>query len=151
MSSSSKLQLQDTSRFPYVLSFASLSELSVTPVDVRRSLQNLKTGEKDVDNLSSDHLRHAATVIAESLATLFTSILRHGYMPSSIRDCTVIPIPKGLKDASCSSNYRGIAIASTLSKVLEGVILHKYSEFFTSIVTFSLVLNRVIPLHSALG
>ena len=114
------------------ISFASLSELSVTPVDVRRSLQNLKTGKKDVDNLSSDHLRHAATVIAESLATLFTSILRHGYMPSSLRDCTVIPIPKGLKDASCSSNYRGIAIASTLSKVLEGVILHKYSEFFTS-------------------
>ena len=28
------------------ISFASLSELSVTPVDVRRSLQNLKTGKK---------------------------------------------------------------------------------------------------------
>ena len=35
----------------------------------------------------------------------------------------------GLKDTSCSSNYRGIAIASTLSKVLEGVILQ---SFFTS-------------------
>ena len=53
-------------------------------------------------------------------------------MPNVLRDCVVIPIPKGLKDPSCSSNYRGIAIASTLSKVLEGVILHKYSEFFTS-------------------
>ena len=114
------------------ISFSSLSDLSVTPLDVRRALRNLKTGKKDIDNLSSDHLRHAAPVIAAPLAALFTSILRHGYMPSSLRDCTVLPIPKGLKDASCSSNYRGIAIASILSKVLEGVILLKYSEFFTS-------------------
>ena len=38
----------------------------------------------------------------------------------------------GNKDASCSSNYRGIALASILSKVLGGVILHKYSEHFIS-------------------
>ena len=99
-------------------------------MDVSRYLQNLKSGEKDIDNFSTEHLRHAAPVIAAPLAALFTSILRHGYMPSSLRNCTVIPIPKGLNDTSCSSNYRGIAIASTLSKVLEGVILHKYSEFF---------------------
>ena len=101
-------------------------------MDVRRSLLNLKTGKKDMDNVSSDHLRHAAPIIAAPLAALFTCILRHGYMPSSFHDCTVIPIPKGNKDASCSSNYRGIALASILSKVLEGVILHKYSEHFIS-------------------
>ena len=66
------------------ISFTSLSELSVTPVDVSRSLQNLKSGKKDIDNLSTDHLRHAAPVIAAPLAALFTSILRHGYMPSSL-------------------------------------------------------------------
>ena len=74
-------------------------------MDVRRSLLNLKTGKKDVDNVSSDHLCHAAPVVAAPLAALFTCILRHGYMPSSFRDCTVIPIPKGNKDASCSPNY----------------------------------------------
>ena len=46
------------------ISFASLSELIVTPMDVRRSLLNLKTGKRDMDNVSSDHLRHAAPVIA---------------------------------------------------------------------------------------
>ena len=84
----------------------------------------VELGKSDHDFLSSDHLRYASAVIATPLAAYFTSILRHGDMP---RDCVVIPIPKGLKDPSCSSNYRGIAIASTLSKVLEGVILHKYS------------------------
>ena len=75
------------------ISFASLSELIVTPMDVRRSLLNLKTGKKDVENISSDHLRHAAPAIAAPLAALFTCILRHGYIPSSFRDFTVIPIP----------------------------------------------------------
>ena len=86
----------------------------------------LKLDKSDYDFLSSDHLRYASAVIATPLAAYFTSILRHGYMPNVLRDCVVIPIPKSLK----GSNYRGIAIASTLSKVLEGVILHKYSEFF---------------------
>ena len=54
-------------------------------------------------------------------------------MPNCLRNCMVIHIPKGFKDSSCSSNYRGIAIASTLSKVLERVILHKkYSDFLCS-------------------
>ena len=92
------------------ISFASLSELIVTPMDVRRSLLNLKSGKKDVDNLSSDHLCHAAPAIAAPLAALFTCILRHGYILSSFHNCTVIYIPKGYKDASCSSNYCDIAL-----------------------------------------
>ena len=111
---------------------STLFDLCVTAGDVGRALVKLKLGKSDCDFLSSDHLRYASAVIATPLAAYFTSILRHGYMPNVLRDCVVIPIPKGLKDPSCSSNYRGIAIASTLSKVLEGVILHKYSEFFTS-------------------
>ena len=53
-------------------------------------------------------------------------------MPKCFRDCTLVPIPKSGKDASCSDNYRPIALASTLSKVLEHIILEKYSEFFVS-------------------
>ena len=44
----------------------------------------------------------------------------------------VVPIPKGHKDASCSTYYRGIAIASIISKLLELVLLSKYSEYFQS-------------------
>ena len=98
-------------------------------MDVCEALQRLNGGKKDTDNLSSDHLHHADPVIAAPLATLFTAILRHGYMPNLFRNCTVVPIPKG---ATSSSNYRGIAIASTISKVLERVILTKYSACLAS-------------------
>ena len=62
------------------ISSTSLSELSVSDLDVFEALQRLKGGKKDTDNLSSDHLQHAAPVIAAPLATLFTAILRHACM-----------------------------------------------------------------------
>ena len=111
------------------ISSTGLSELSVTDLDVCEALQRLKGGKKDTDNLSSDHLHHAVPVIAAPLATLFTAILRHGYMPNSFCNCTVVPIPKGPKDVTCGSNYRGIAIASTISKVLSMLL---YSAFLAS-------------------
>jgi len=53
-------------------------------------------------------------------------------MPSTIRDAVVQPIPKGSKDPSVSANYRGIALASSLSKVLEWSILLKWNSYFTT-------------------
>ena len=53
-------------------------------------------------------------------------------MPLSFRDATIQPIPKGSKDPSLSANYRGIALASSLSKVMEWSILLTWELFFTT-------------------
>ena len=53
-------------------------------------------------------------------------------MPKCLCDCVLVSIPKSGKDAFCSDNYCPIALASTLSKVLEHIILEKYSKFFVS-------------------
>ena len=68
-----------------------------------------------VYTLVSDHIIEALTAISHLLARLFTAVLRHGYIPSPIRDTIIQPIPKGSKDLSTSANYRGIALASLLS------------------------------------
>ena len=68
-------------------------------------------------------------VIADSIASLFTAILRHGYMPKCLRDCVIIPLPKGQKDASLADNYRPIALASSLSKL---IVLVQYSSYLLS-------------------
>ena len=82
--------------------------------------------------VTSEHLKFSHTVIALPLSQLFTSIVHYGYMPSLLRDSILVPVPKSNKDTAVSSNYRPVALSSTLSKVLEWMILHKYSEFFTS-------------------
>ena len=53
-------------------------------------------------------------------------------MPQLLRDSTLVPVPKNNKDASVSTNYRPIALSSTLSKVLEQLVLCKYSNIITS-------------------
>ena len=51
-------------------------------------------------------------------------------MPLCIRDSVLTRIPKGNKNTSCSQNYRAIALASSLSKILEHLILDQYASFF---------------------
>ena len=51
-------------------------------------------------------------------------------MPIALQDATIQPIPKGSKDPSHSANYRGIALASSLRKVVEWSILITWNEFF---------------------
>ena len=66
-------------------------------------------------------------------------------IPSNIRDCILQLIPKPGKDPSSSDNYRPIALAPTLSKILEWCILIAYhSAFSTSALQFGFK-----PGHSA--
>ena len=100
--------------------------------DVLSAIESLKPGKTDSDRVSSYHLKYAVPVIVESIASFFTAILHHGYMPKYFRDCVVIPIPKSCHDLSSSDNYRPISLASCLSKVLERIVLNQYSSFFIS-------------------
>ena len=111
----------------------------------------IKHGKSDGTSLSSDFLIYAAPVIADALAQLFTAILQHGYVPASLRDCLIVPIRKGQKDPSISDNYHSIALAPSLSKTLEWVILSQFILNFSALMTCSLALRRVCPLHCALA
>ena len=109
-----------------------LSEVSFSDVDVLEAISQLKPKKSDSDGICSEHLRYASSSVAKSLANFFTSVVRHGYMPHCLRDCVLTPIPKSGKDISSSQNYRAIALASSLSKVLEHLILKKYSSFLST-------------------
>ena len=106
-----------------------LSEISFSDEDVLEAISQLKPRKSDCDGICSEHVKYASSALAKPLAILFTSVVRHGYMPQCLRDCVLTPIPKSNKDISQSQNYRGIALASSLSKVLEHLILNKYSSF----------------------
>ena len=92
------------------------------------ALDKLRTNKQDGSQLSSNHLLLAARVLDEFLSKFFTVIIRHGYMPKLLRNCTLIPIPNPGKDPSLSDNYRPIALAPNLSKVLEWCILLQFGS-----------------------
>ena len=136
------------------LSADDLKAVSISEECIVDAFSHLKCGKSDGSILVSNHLLPA---ICSSLASLFTAILRHGYMPKPVRDCTIVPILKGNKDPSSSDNYRPIALAPTLSKALEWCILLSYPDHFLTLglqfgfkqkmsLLFALALSRTLSL-----
>jgi len=110
-----------------------LASLSFSAATVSAALNKLKHGKAEGGSMTSDHLIFAPQYFAEVLAPVFTCLVRHGYMPPAFRDAVIIPIPKGGNtDLSQSSNYRGIALASCFSKLLEYCILEDYGSCLLS-------------------
>lgn len=106
-----------------------LDVVKVSPDIVYNSIKKLKKGKSDGGNLMSDHLISAPCSFIDILAPVFTSLIRHGYMPPCFSDALIQPIPKGNnKDYSLSANYRGIALSSCFSKVIELCILEVYGD-----------------------
>lgn len=64
------------------------------------------------------------------LAMCFTGFLTHGYLPDSITTVVLVPVIKD-KAAKLNSlqNYRPIALASILSKVLENILLTRLEMY----------------------
>ena len=114
------------------LTISCLNDVIILEDHVAEAISQLKSNKSDASGITSEHIKFASPVIAYPLSTLFTAILRHGHMPKSFRDSVLVPIPKGNKDASTSSNYRPIALSSSFSKILERLILSQYGSFFST-------------------
>ena len=96
-----------------------LSAITVSHDQISEAILLLKSRKSDAFGVTSEHLKYAPPVIANVLSSFFTAILRHGYMPLSFRDSVMVPILKGNKDATDSSNYHPIALLSTFSKIVD--------------------------------
>ena len=67
------------------------------------------------------------------LSILCTSIMKHGYIPSGMLDTTLTPIVKTKTgDVTDKNNYRPIAVATSMSKVMELLILSKTECFLNT-------------------
>ena len=67
------------------------------------------------------------------LALCFSLWLSHGYLPIALIEATIIPIVKNKSgNLSDSNNYRPIALATIVSKILESVLLIKCGEYLTT-------------------
>ena len=79
-----------------------------------------------LDHVTAEHIKYASYRLRPMLAMCFTGFMVHGVLPNSILSVLLVPV---LKDKAgklnSRDNYRPIALASILSKVLERVILNR--------------------------
>ena len=106
-------------------------ELALNPDDIEYSINKLATGKScGLDGIYAEHLKYSSNGYKILLAKCFSSFLSHGYLPDSFMSVLLVPI---IKDKSgkinSKDNYRPIAIASTLSKLFERILLGRLSKY----------------------
>ena len=84
-----------------------------------------------LDNLFAEHRLYASPSIHALLSICFNAFILHGFLPSDLTDIVLVPIVKDKTgDISDKGNYRPIALASVISKVLEMALLVKLEQHF---------------------
>ena len=65
------------------------------------------------------------------ITLLYSSMILHGTIPTAINISTIVTVPKNKKKSlNSSDNYLYIALGSTVDKIIDKVILLKYSNAF---------------------
>uniref|UniRef100_A0A671UZC4 Reverse transcriptase domain-containing protein n=1 Tax=Sparus aurata TaxID=8175 RepID=A0A671UZC4_SPAAU len=83
-----------------------------------------------MDNITAEHLKLASKKLYPLLAICFTGLLVHGILPDSILSVVLVPVIKDKAGKlNSSENYRPIALASILSKVLEKILLNRLEQY----------------------
>ncbi|KAG7309258.1 hypothetical protein JYU34_005198 [Plutella xylostella] len=83
-----------------------------------------------LDGLSIEHIQNSGIYTMQALTLLYNSILTTSHIPKILAQTVVTPILKNAKkDKSSSGNYRPIALASIIARLLEKV-LHSMAEVY---------------------
>ena len=129
--------------------------------DVISAINRLKSGKHEgLNNLYSDHLKNGTSQLYIYLALIFSALITHCALPEDMLMSTLIPLIKNKrKSASCGDNYRAIALSSVLGKLLDNIMLNKFSNILCSsdlqfgfkqnhsTVSCSFVVNEVIQYY----
>ena len=102
----------------------------VTMEIVIEAVRKLKSEKCDGDQgLFSNHIVYATDLFFSEIASLFSSILTHGHHPELMLRSTIASIPKDAKGNLCTdSNYRGIALMSSIAKLFDIVMLMRNKD-----------------------
>ena len=84
------------------------------------------------DGICAEYLKFSNVKIHSLIALCIPLSLSHGYLPTALIETTIVSIVKNKSgNLSDSNNYRPIALATIVSKILESVLLIKCGEYLT--------------------
>ena len=78
--------------------------------------------------MDAEHLKHCDKCIVPLLAMCITGFFVHGLLPRSLLSVVLVPIIKDkCSKINSKDNYRPIALASIVSKIVENILLDSMS------------------------
>ena len=106
---------------------SSYQDVLVTIDELKFAISKLQLNKAcGLDQIYAEHIRFASDRVLPLLSLCFTSMFIHGFLPDTLMSVVLVPIVKD-KTGKISSkdNYRPIALASVLSKLIERIILDR--------------------------
>ena len=105
-------------------------DIEVSHAEIMSCIKGLADNKScGLDGVSAEHLKHCNNRIVPMLAMCFNGFFIHGVLPPSMISVVLVPIVKDKRASVCSTaNYRPIALASIMSKLLEKIIYHRISD-----------------------
>jgi len=99
----------------------------LTEYDVKRALKEIGNNKSaGPDKLKAEHIRYCPTGIITMITLFFNLCISHSFLPSAMLLVNIVPIYKRKGSSLSSKNYRPIALATVLSKLMEHCILDKF-------------------------
>ena len=93
--------------------------------ELKDALSKAHDSSPGPDDIHFQFLKHLPDSSLSVLLKTFNDIWETGNVPKSLKEATIIPIPKPGKDNTNPNNYRPIALTSCICKTLERMINKK--------------------------
>ena len=108
--------------------------VDIHPLEVEKAFRCLKRNKAaGPDMIETEHLQYGGRSLAIYLSVAMTSFLRHSLVPQQFLRSYIVPIVKEKAgDVTDTNNYRGFALSSAISKVLEHVFLERFRAALSS-------------------
>ena len=119
---------------PYEVSNTTNKDTLITFSEVHHAIKQLADNKASgSDHITAEHLKFATPKVAALLAICFTGLMAHGLLPSSMLAVTLVPVIKDKAGKIGSvDNYRPIALATVVSKILEKILLDRLNQYLTT-------------------
>ena len=106
-------------------------EMLISDDEIRKCIVKLdKNKSCGADGVYAEHLKYSSQRLLRMLSSCLTGFLLHGSLPDSMLAVVLVPVIKN-KTGKISSkdNYRPIALASIISKILEMALLSRVEDY----------------------
>lgn len=109
-------------------------DVVITSSEIHEAILKLRDNKAcGPDHITAEHLKLASKKLCPLVAMCYTGFFVHGELPDSMLSVELVPVIKDkVGKLNSSDNYRPIALASVMSKVLETVVLCRLERYVLS-------------------
>ena len=108
-------------------------DVIVTSAEIHEAMLKIKDNMAcGLDDITAAHIKLASKKLYPLVALSFTVLLVHGVLPDPMLSVVLVTVIILAGKLNSSDNYRPIALASVMSKMLETVLLSRLERFVLS-------------------